>query len=182
MAGFVEFASVAGVGGLLVVAVIRELRERKQHGKASDEAWESTQASAFLKAHPPSAGHAGPRAQEQFAFDAEIEGAQYAAAGEAGPCASLAFPDGSRLYCLDESRCHWVRERDIPTTTRLRRFLRGAPSTVPVGELAFLAVAVVVLVGLAAWGINEAVQGMFVDLEQRMREAAGSTPPAERRP
>ena len=180
MAGFVEIASVAGVG-LLVVAVMRELREWRQRREASDDEWKSSSAHAFQKAHPPRAD-GGPDAQEQFDFDAEESGVEYAAAGESGPCESVTFPDGSRLYCLDKNQCHWVRERDIPALVRLQHFLLGAQPPVPLGELAFLIVAVAILVGLAAWGINEAVEGMFVDLEQRMREAAGFGAPAERQP
>ena len=65
---------------------------------------------------------------------------------------------------------------------RLRRFFRDATLPVSTGELAFLAVGVVILVGLAAWGIDQVVEGMFVDLEQRMREASGLGPLSERRP
>ena len=152
----------------------------KQYRKARDDEWKQSIACAFLEAHAPTEGVAGPQAQEQFDIDAEMEGAQYAAAGVDGPCESVEFPDGSRLYCLDGSQCQWVR--DIPMTVRLQHFLLGAQPPVPLGELALIAGGVVILVGLAAWGINEAVEGMFVDLEQRMREAAGLESPAERQP
>ena len=86
------------------------------------------------------------------------------------------------LLWFKKNQCQWARKQDIPLSARLRRFLLDALPPVSTGELAFLAVGVVILVGLATWGINEAVEGMFIDLEQRMREAGGLGPTAERRP
>ena len=126
MAGFVEIASAAIAFGLLVIAAMQMRLKWKQHRKANDDEWKSSAAYAFLKAHTPSEGGGGPQAQEQFDIDATLQGANYL---DAGPWETLEFPDESRLYCLDQNRCQWVRA--ITLGARLRRFLRDARSPHP---------------------------------------------------
>lgn len=124
MAGF-EVASAAIAFGMLVATSAKAWLLFKQYRRARDNAWSSTQAAAFLKEHPPSSDADGDR-QQQFDIDATLQGANYL---DAGPWETLEFPDESRLYCLDQNRCQWVRA--ITLGARLRRFLRDARSPHP---------------------------------------------------